>query len=115
MSKDLGDAIGTAIGKAAREAAESVRSGAKSGDGLSGMKGVVAGAGLATLAPLAVKGAGKLVSKVPSVAFLQSRGHVSPVFSAGIACSGRPISSRRICDRFLASAREIWTLRIPCR
>jgi uncharacterized membrane protein len=66
MSKDLGDAIGTAIGKAAREAAETVRSGAKSGDGLSGMKGVVAGAGLATLAPLAVKGAGKLVSKVPS-------------------------------------------------
>ena len=66
MSKDLGDAIGTAIGKAAREAGETVRSGAKSGDGLSGMKGVVAGAGLAALAPLAVKGAGKLVSKVPS-------------------------------------------------
>jgi uncharacterized membrane protein len=66
MSKDLGDAIGTAIGRAAREAAESVRSGAKSGDGLSGMKGVVAGAGLATLAPLAVKGAGRLVSKVPN-------------------------------------------------
>jgi uncharacterized membrane protein len=66
MSKDLGDAIGTAIGKAAREAAETVRAGAKSGDGLSGMKGVVAGAGLAALAPLAVKGAGKLVSKVPS-------------------------------------------------
>jgi uncharacterized membrane protein len=68
MSKDLGDAIGTALGKAAREAAESVRSGAKGADGLSGMKGVVAGAGLAALAPLAVKGAGKLVNKVPSPA-----------------------------------------------
>jgi uncharacterized membrane protein len=66
---DLGDAIGTAVGKVAREAAHSVSSNGKgkglSGRGpngaLSGMKGVAAGAGLAAVAPLAAKGAGKLV------------------------------------------------------
>jgi len=63
MSKDLGDAIGTALGKAAREAASNVASNArkstKNGQ-LSGAKGFAAGAGLAALAPLVVKGAGKL-------------------------------------------------------
>jgi uncharacterized membrane protein len=79
MAKDVADALGTAIGKVAREAAKNVQANAsrKSGgnlvgrvtnavsdrvDGaLSGRKGVAAGAGLATLVPLAAKGAGKLV------------------------------------------------------
>ena len=63
MAKDLGDAIGTAIGRAAREAAQNVgntaRKGSKNGS-LTGAKGFAAGAGLAALAPLAVKGASKL-------------------------------------------------------
>jgi uncharacterized membrane protein len=63
MAKDLGDAIGTAIGRAAREAASNVASNArkstKNGQ-LTGAKGFAAGAGLAALAPLLVKGAGKL-------------------------------------------------------
>jgi uncharacterized membrane protein len=63
MAKDLGDAIGTALGKAAREAVESVASNARgrSNGMLSGGKGVAAGMGLAALAPVAAKGAGKLV------------------------------------------------------
>ena len=66
MAKDLGDAVGTALGKAAREVAQSVSSNAKkaSNGPLSGGKGVVAGVGLAALAPLATKGAGKLARAV---------------------------------------------------
>ena len=63
MAKDLGDAIGTALGRAARDAAQTVatnaRKSSKNGS-LSGAKGLAVGAGLAALAPLAVKGAGKL-------------------------------------------------------
>jgi uncharacterized membrane protein len=59
MAKDLGDAIGTAVGRAAREAAQTVatnaRKSSKNGS-LSGAKGLVAGAGVAALAPLAKKG-----------------------------------------------------------
>ena len=59
MAKDLGDAIGTAVGRAAREAAQTVatnaRKSSKNGS-LSGAKGLLAGAGVAALAPLAKKG-----------------------------------------------------------
>jgi uncharacterized membrane protein len=63
MAKDLGDAIGTALGRAAREAANNVATNARkrSKDGsLTTAKGFAAGAGLAALAPLVAKGAGKL-------------------------------------------------------
>jgi uncharacterized membrane protein len=65
---DVGDVIGGAIGKIAREAAHSVSGNGRNGlvgkntnGALSGMRGVAAGAGLAVAAPLAAKGAGKLV------------------------------------------------------
>jgi uncharacterized membrane protein len=63
MAKDLGDAIGTVLGRAAREAAQNVGSTARKqskNGSLTGVKGFAAGAGLAALAPLAAKGAGKL-------------------------------------------------------
>src|SRR5215211_6766328 len=72
MAKDMGDVIGTAIGRVAREAAQNIandgRKGPlsgfrKSSSPISGMKGVAAGAGLAVLAPLATKGAGKLAKR----------------------------------------------------
>jgi len=65
--KDVGDLIGNTIGTIAREAVQSVSSrngtGATGGrnGALSGSRGVVAGAALATAAPLAAKGAGRLV------------------------------------------------------
>jgi uncharacterized membrane protein len=72
MARDVGEAIGNALGALAREATESVsnqgRNGAlRNGGGplseidLSGMRGVAAGAALATAAPLAAKGASKIV------------------------------------------------------
>jgi uncharacterized membrane protein len=65
MAKDLGDVIGTALGRAARDAADTIatnaRKSSKNGS-LTGAKGFAAGAGLAALAPFAVKGAGKLAS-----------------------------------------------------
>jgi uncharacterized membrane protein len=63
MAKDLGDAIGTALGQVAREAVQTVSSNGRrrSSGGLSGPAGLAAGAGLIALAPLATKGAGKLV------------------------------------------------------
>src|SRR5215211_2975510 len=59
MAKDVGDVIGTAIGRVARETVQSVASAKKRGNGfnLSGGKGLAAGAGLASLAPIAFKGA----------------------------------------------------------
>jgi uncharacterized membrane protein len=65
MAKDVGDLIGTAIGRAARETVQSVAaSNRKRGNGLnlSGGRGLAAGAGLASLAPIAFKGAKHLVS-----------------------------------------------------
>ncbi|MFL5837909.1 MAG: hypothetical protein ACJ76K_15175, partial [Solirubrobacteraceae bacterium] len=64
MSRDLGDAIGTTLGHAARDVAKTVASNVResSRGPLSGVKGVAAGAGLAALAPLAVKGIQTLVS-----------------------------------------------------
>jgi uncharacterized membrane protein len=63
MAKDLGDAIGTALGRAAREAANNAatnaRKSSKNGS-LTTAKGFAAGVGLAALAPLMAKGAGKL-------------------------------------------------------
>ncbi len=71
MAKEMGDVIGTAIGQMAREAAKNISSDGRKGplgmrrasSPLSGMKGVAAGAGLAALAPLATKGAGKLAKR----------------------------------------------------
>src|SRR3954454_21204302 len=65
MAKDLGDVIGHAVGRVAREAVDSVSSNARkaSNGPLSGPKGLAAGAGLVALAPLADKGAGRLVKQ----------------------------------------------------
>lgn len=80
---DLGDVIGSAVGKIAREAAHSITQdghgsglrgrrdsalsnvlgGGSSNGALSGMRGVAAGAALAAAAPLAAKGAGKVVKR----------------------------------------------------
>jgi uncharacterized membrane protein len=58
MGKDVGDLIGTAIGKVARETMQSVAQGKqRNGGPLSGGKGLAAGAGLVSLAPLALRGA----------------------------------------------------------
>jgi uncharacterized membrane protein len=58
MAKDVGDLIGTAIGRVARETVQSVaHSKSRNGHSLGGSKGLAAGAGLASLAPLAFKGA----------------------------------------------------------
>jgi uncharacterized membrane protein len=75
MAKDVADVLGNAVGRAAREAVNHMASNRKNGglpervgnmvssrmDGLSGSKGLAAGVGLAAVAPLAAKGAGKLV------------------------------------------------------
>src|SRR3954449_12794932 len=65
MAKDLGDVIGHAVGRVAREAGDSVSTNARkaSNGPLSGPKGLAAGAGLVALAPLAAKGAGRLVKQ----------------------------------------------------
>jgi uncharacterized membrane protein len=60
MAKDLGEMVRDAVGQVAKEAVGSIGdsgSKKKSGSPLSGVKGVAVGAGLAGLAPLAVKGA----------------------------------------------------------
>ena len=65
MAKDLGDVIGTALGRAARDAADTIATNARKSStngSLTGAKGFAVGAGLAALAPLAAKGAGKLAS-----------------------------------------------------
>ena len=58
MAKDVGDLIGTAIGRVARETVQSVapQQGPQRAQP-GGSKGLAAGAGLASLAPLAFKGA----------------------------------------------------------
>jgi uncharacterized membrane protein len=63
MSRDLTDAIGVAVGRAARDVIEtsSAKARKRSTGSLSGAKGLAAGAGIATLVPLAGKGAAKLV------------------------------------------------------
>src|SRR5436305_715409 len=83
MAKDLGDAISTALGKVAREAVETVSTNArgKSNGPLSGTKGLAAGVGVAALAPMAAKGAGKLVKG------LSSNG-ASPIQKAGDKVGG---------------------------
>ena len=65
MSRGVSDVIGEAAGRVAREAVQSLSSNAqKASNGrLSGPGGLAAGAGLATLVPLAVKGAGKLINR----------------------------------------------------
>ena len=64
MAKDVGDLIGTAIGRVARETVQSVAANKKRGNGfnMSGGRGLAAGAGLASLAPVAFKGARRLAS-----------------------------------------------------
>src|SRR4051794_7714755 len=65
MSRDKGDAIGTAVGRVAREAAKSASRNAKkaSNGRLSGTTGLAAGAGLAALAPIAARSAGRFVRR----------------------------------------------------
>jgi uncharacterized membrane protein len=63
MAKGLGDAIGTAIARPARGAANKIATTARKSSKNGSLKtatGIAAGAGLAALAPLAAKGAGKL-------------------------------------------------------
>src|SRR3954454_4511429 len=65
MTLDVSDAVGSAIGKVTRETAKSLsKSARKRSKGSPVSPGVAAGVGLAALAPIAVKGAGKLVNKV---------------------------------------------------
>src|SRR3954453_7568029 len=58
MAKDVGDVIGAAIGRVAKETVQTLASNNKSrgAPSLSGGKGLAAGGGLATLAPIAFKG-----------------------------------------------------------
>ena len=78
MAKDVADVLGNALGRAAREAVKSINTNSSKRDGLdrvteavsnrldgtfTGSKGLAAGAGAATLIPLAVKGVGKLVGR----------------------------------------------------
>jgi Polyketide cyclase / dehydrase and lipid transport len=57
MAKDVGDLIGTAIGRVARETVQSVAHAKRRNGHLpGGTKGLAAGAGLVSLAPLAFKG-----------------------------------------------------------
>jgi uncharacterized membrane protein len=62
MAKDLGDTLKDGFGQVVKEVAQNVGDGKSkskgSGGNLGTMKGVAAGAGLAALAPLAMKGAG---------------------------------------------------------
>jgi len=63
MANDVGDLIGTAIGRVARETVQSVaHSKSRNGHSLGGGKGLAAGAGLASLAPIAFKGARHLMN-----------------------------------------------------
>ncbi|HYZ30580.1 MAG TPA: SRPBCC family protein [Thermoleophilaceae bacterium] len=68
MAKDAADVLGTALGRVARETAKSVSANVRKGSDspVGGPKGVATGVGLAALAPLAVKGAGRLVRGVSS-------------------------------------------------
>jgi uncharacterized membrane protein len=61
MAKDVGDAVRDSLNQVIHDAAQSFSDGnkSKSNGALSGMRGVAAGAGLAALAPVAAKGAGK--------------------------------------------------------
>jgi uncharacterized membrane protein len=69
MAKDVvADVVGIALGRVAREAVQTVSSNARkrSSGSLNGTKGIAAGIGLAALAPVAAKGAGKLVRGISS-------------------------------------------------
>jgi uncharacterized membrane protein len=64
MAKDVGDIVRDSLSQVVHDATQSFANGnrGKSSNGaLSGMRGIAAGAGLAALAPLAAKGAGKAV------------------------------------------------------
>jgi len=58
MKNDVGQLLGTAAGRVAREAVHTVSPTGRRNGGLSGPKGLAAGAGLAALVPIAAKGAG---------------------------------------------------------
>ena len=69
MAKDVvADVVGIALGRVAREAVQTVSSNARkrSSNPLNGTKGIAAGIGLAALAPVAAKGAGKLAKGIGS-------------------------------------------------
>jgi uncharacterized membrane protein len=66
MAKDVGDIVRDSLSNVVRDAAQSFADGNKgksSNGALSGMRGVAAGAGLAALAPIAAKGAGKTLKR----------------------------------------------------
>lgn len=69
MAKDVvADVVGIALGRVAREAVQAVSSNARrrSRGPLNGTRGIAAGIGLAAVAPVAVKGVGKLVRGISS-------------------------------------------------
>jgi len=68
MATDVADMVGSALGRVARETVETVSTNARkrTNGTLSGTKGIATGIGLVALAPLAAKGAGKLVRGIGS-------------------------------------------------
>jgi len=81
VKNDVGELLGTAVGRVAREAVHTVSPGGHRNGGLSGPKGLAAGAGLAALVPIAAKGAG--------VARRAASGNgIHPVKKAGEKLSG---------------------------
>jgi uncharacterized membrane protein len=85
MAKDVGDMVRDSLSQVVREAAQSLSDGdkRKSNGALSGMRGVAAGAGLAALAPVAAKGAGRALRSQ-----LASRGAKGLAKKPGKAVSG---------------------------
>src|SRR5689334_15394095 len=90
MAKDLTDTLGHAVGRLARETAQSVTSNARkaSKSPISGPKGLAAGAGLVALAPLAAKGASRLVKQ-------QLAGDGGPVKKAKEVVSEGPVKKAK--------------------
>jgi uncharacterized membrane protein len=99
--KDVGDLVGNALGSIAREALHGVSSGngiglSNSRNGaLSGSRGVLAGAALATAAPLAAKGAGKLV-----------RGAVTKRLSPGGNGSGGAGVTKKVTEKVTEGVKD---------
>ena len=66
MGKDMSEVVGTALGRAARDAVQNVSAtmDRRSRGPLSGGRGLLAGAGLAVLAPVATKRIGRIIREV---------------------------------------------------
>jgi uncharacterized membrane protein len=101
MSRDVTDVIGEAIGNAAHEVVESIahnaRKASRSSNGhVSAGKGAAAGAGLVALAPLLVKGAGKLADRSGGNGSGKSDGNGS---GAGPIARARKSVSHAVSDK----------------